>query len=387
MGIVIIGYKNVTGIKRLLSSLNRVEFGKDELLLIISIDHSNDNSVESIARDYNWEHGKKIVKTFEQNLGLRTHILKCGDYLEEYNLDALIVLEDDIFVSPNMYYYALNSVAYYIDDDSIAGISLYKHEYNIYAKHPFVDYKDGYDVFFMQYAQSWGQVWMRNKWKDFKAWYDNEEWKELDKNIIPKNILKWKNSWLKYHIMYCISKDLYFVYPRESLTTDFSDVGVHGSRQNTDMQVAFVNSPEKTWKFTRIVDSTAVYDAFFQNIKLKDSCEFEDVSIDLYGVKEILPTARYLLTLKDYNYRVVRSWALQFRPIEANVFYDLPGQDILLYDLDDFEIRKHTNWKRKLFEYDKKGITTASLVCFEYNIVFLVNYCVNKYKQFKRRLK
>ena len=39
-GIVIIGYSNVDGIKRLLDSLDRVDFGNDELLLIFSIDYS-----------------------------------------------------------------------------------------------------------------------------------------------------------------------------------------------------------------------------------------------------------------------------------------------------------------------------------------------------------
>ncbi len=386
-GIVIIGYKNVQGIKRLLSSLDRVDFGKDELLLILSIDHSNDNGVENIAKEYNWLHGEKIVKTFENNLGLKTHILKCGDYLEEYNLDALIVLEDDLYLSPNMYYYALNSVEYYINDNSIAGISLYKHEYNIYAKHPFIDYKDGHDVFFMQYAQSWGQVWIRSKWKAFKEWYDNKEWENLDRRLIPENVLKWKNSWLKYHIMYCIAKDLYFVYPRESLTTNFSDAGVHGSRQNTDMQVAFVNKPEKKWNFSRISDSDAVYDAFFQNIRIKEICGLENVSIDLYGVKEILPGDKYVLTLKEYNYRIVKGWALQFRPIEANIFYNITGHDILLYELETSEQNKHSNWKIKLFEYDKKGLRTASLACYEYNIVFVVNYFRNKYKQIRKKWK
>ena len=109
IGIVIIGYSNIEGIKRLLSSLDMVNFGKDELALIFSIDYSGNNRVTELAESYRWQHGEKIVKSYSENLGLRTHILKCGDYIDEYDLDALIVLEDDIFLSPNAYQYALEN--------------------------------------------------------------------------------------------------------------------------------------------------------------------------------------------------------------------------------------------------------------------------------------
>ena len=53
LGIVIIGYSNINGIKRLLSSLNSVVFGEDELKLIFSIDYSGKADVTNLANAFN----------------------------------------------------------------------------------------------------------------------------------------------------------------------------------------------------------------------------------------------------------------------------------------------------------------------------------------------
>ena len=91
-GIVIIGYKNVKGIMRLLNSLDHVDFkGERNITLIISIDYSGDDSVEQLAKSYNWNYGKKMVIAHKSNLGLRKHILSCGNYIEEFDLDAVAV--------------------------------------------------------------------------------------------------------------------------------------------------------------------------------------------------------------------------------------------------------------------------------------------------------
>lgn len=386
-GIVIIGYSNVDGIKRLLDSLDRVDFGNDELTLIFSIDYSGKMDVADLADTYSWKHGKKVVKAYKSNLGLRTHILKCGDYIDEYELDALIVLEDDIFVSPNAYRYALEAVHYYKDDKRISGISLYKHEYNINAKHPFCALNDGHDTFFMQYAQSWGQVWLRDQWHSFKKWYELESWKKLDSRLVPDNLKKWQNSWLKYHIMYCIDTDTYFVYPYNSLTTDFSDVGVHGSRQNTDMQVPLDYSIKREWHFASLDESMAVYDAFFQNITIKRMLSCENVLLDYYGVREVSDSIRYVLSTKYMNCKIIKSWGLQLRPIEANIIYDIPGNDIFLYDITQSNDTPHKKNKGKVFEYDLKGMNIVNVDNISYCSRFLFHYIGIKLKRIKKKMK
>lgn len=81
IGIVVIGYKNALGIKRLLDSLEKAYYNKKNIKLIISIDYSGDDTVEKIANDFEWKYGEKIIKAYKSNLGLREHILKSPEII------------------------------------------------------------------------------------------------------------------------------------------------------------------------------------------------------------------------------------------------------------------------------------------------------------------
>ena len=67
----------------------------------------------------------------------------------------------------------------------------------VYTKLPFKPVKSEYDVFMMNCAQSWGQVWMKNQWRKFKEWYEKNS-EEFNKPDLPQSINSWpKSSWLK----------------------------------------------------------------------------------------------------------------------------------------------------------------------------------------------
>lgn len=367
IGIVVIGFNNLNGIKRLLASLDNLECDNDNVKLIISIDYSGDNSVQEYADRYVWNNGEKIVIQYPDNLGLRNHILKCGDYIEKYGLDAIIVLEDDIYVSPSVYLYAKQAVIFYADNDLIAGISLYKHEINLNAKHPFYELQDGGDTFFIQYAMSWGQIWMKKQWHDFKEWYDKSGWKKIPDELIPQNVKNWNKSWLKYHIMYCIEQNKFFVYPRVSLTTNFTDVGTHNTTTTTKMQVPMISFIKRKWCFNQLEDTMAVYDAFFENIKLAELLGIKECVIDLYGIKKVSSETRYLVTRKVLPFKVVRSWGLQLRPHELNLIYNCCGKDLYLYDLSIQEKnKKNKSHEQVLFEYDLKGVNVLNIQLAKY---------------------
>ena len=121
IAIVVVAYNRVTSLNRLLNSLLQADV--EDAPLIISIDKSNTDTVERFANNFIWPFGEKKVITHDKNLGLRTHILSVGDWLDMY--DAIIVLEDDIVVTPGFYRYAVSAYSYYHKDKNIAGISLY----------------------------------------------------------------------------------------------------------------------------------------------------------------------------------------------------------------------------------------------------------------------
>ena len=56
-GIVVIGYKNETGIRRLLNALQTADYGNNTVLFIISIDKSDNNIIKKIADQFQWDHG------------------------------------------------------------------------------------------------------------------------------------------------------------------------------------------------------------------------------------------------------------------------------------------------------------------------------------------
>lgn len=334
VGIVVVGYNRLDSIKRLLERLNLCDYPTIEIPLIISLDNSGKNDLLLYAQNYTWLHGKKTVILQQARLGLRRHILHCGEYMDKYGWDAQIMLEDDVYPSIAFYSFAQQAVSKYQDDKRIAGISLYTMPQNQTAVLPFSPLPSPYDSFFMQLAQSWGQVWMKKQWRDFMSWYqesgdDIDHWRN-----VPDNVLRWpESSWLKYHICYCIDNNKFFVYPYQSLTTCFSDTGTHTETKSNVLQVPLQQHAKDHYDFPDIEDAV-LYDAWSENMTLGEmlGIKAENICVDLYGKKKNRERKRYLLTMEALPYRVLRSFSLEMTPMEVNVLCELGGNDIFLYD-------------------------------------------------------
>ena len=333
--IVAIGYNRPKSMQRLLDSLDRSIYGDDVVDLIISIDNSETNSVEKCANSFSWKYGEKKVVTYPERQGLRKHILHCGDFLQDY--DAIAVFEDDVVVAPGFYSFMKAAVEKYANNDRVAGISLYNHLWNVHVNMPFEPAYTPYDTYFFQFAQSWGQVWMKKQWFAFKAWYEqnDEEFGNIDG--IPRSVCGWpKSSWLKYHIRYCIETDKYFVYPYKALSTCFSDVGEHNRVRDTHLQVPMVIGNQIDYRFPNLGElDCAIYDAYFERKwSNKKICGInsDSICVDLYGYKEFHNSSRYLLSMKSLPYKRVAAYGLQYHPHEINVELATDGNDIILYD-------------------------------------------------------
>jgi GT2 family glycosyltransferase len=223
--IIVIGYNRPKAIERLLNSLLKASY-PGIVDLIISIDGGKGDwekggqgdgetrrrgdkktgrggeEVREVAVNFKWPFGTKKLIFHETNMGLRKHVLSCGDLSKDY--DGVIVLEDDLYVSPVFYQYTLQAFDYYKDDLKIAGISLYSHAYNETAQFPFRPLTDDSDVFFLQYAASLGQFWSRENWSAFREWYDalepGDESTGHSTGHLPTNIRLWpETSWKLYH--------------------------------------------------------------------------------------------------------------------------------------------------------------------------------------------
>lgn len=333
-GIIAIGYNRSQSMERLLEALQEADYGCDQVQLIVSIDNSGSDAVEQEVQKFKWSHGTKIVKTYEKRLGLRNHILKCGSYINEYGLDAVAVFEDDIYPSRDYYNYMKQAVAYYQDDEDIAGISLYSHRWNTNANMPFEPQPGNSDVYFMSFASSWGQIWMKKQWNAFMDWYQENPDIKGDYDV-PESVAAWPDtSWLKYHITYCAKKEKYFVYPYQSLTTCFTDQGEHTVEHITLYHVPISSKTGRDYHFEILGESAICYDAYFERVGMERLLNIEDksIAVNLYGMRCNVEERPYLLTEEILPYKIVESYALEMRPHEENIVHHIVGDDIFLYD-------------------------------------------------------
>lgn len=338
IAIVAVAYNRMDSLSRLLSSLDKASYDDNDVTLIISVDKSKTDIVERFADDYQWKHGEKIVDKHTENLGLRPHMMSLGKWFDRF--DAIVVLEDDIVVSPNFYYYTSQTVEKYHNCPDIAGVSLYGFSINYQTGIPFQPLKDEHDVYFMNCAMSWGEVWMRDSWQKFYDWYlQHQEFPMIPE--LPHCICSWnKKSWLKYHTRYCIEENKYFVHPFVSLTTNFGDAGEHNNgAANTVYQVELQQGVKKHFELPEYDGEAVYYDGFFENKSLYQilGLDADKLCIDLNGEWKNRLNKRYWLTTEVKDFKIVKSFGLNYRPIEVNVIMNNPGKQIFLYDTQTIE--------------------------------------------------
>ncbi len=369
--IVVIAFNRKESLNRLLQSLEIANYPDNDVTLIISIDKGNSNDdVLKLSNDFKWTNGAKRIIYQKQNLGLKKHILKCMSFAIEYG--SIIMLEDDLYVSPDYYNYTKQALTFNSKNEDIAGISLYNHQFNVHKQENFSAVEDGYDNWYFQFASSWGQAWDAMQIKSFLAWYNKKH--NIDKlKGLPKYVKNWPDkSWLKHFIAYSISQNKYFLYPKISLTTNFGDQGANMDVSNTYYQVPLFLGSNKKYNFSNLNESNALYDAYFENLKICNSLNLknEEITIDLYGNKPMDDNKRFLLTPLKYNFKIVKSFARSFKPHDLNIIYDIKGNDFFLYDTrttvnNNIKINKYN-----VIDYNKKTINlTQSFIIFKHKFI------------------
>ena len=333
--IVAVGYNRPKSMERLLESLERAAYPDDNIELIISIDRgSSSDEVASVAEAAVWSHGTKTVVHHPDNLGLKKHILSCGDLSQKYG--AVIILEDDLTVAPSFYYYVMQAADKYAENDKICGIGLYSHAWNGYGNLHFIPERNEYDVYLGQYSITWGQCWTASQWNDFKKWYvEHENGLPQENPKMPESISSWGDqSWGKYFVSYVVEKDLYYVIPYSSMSTNFSEVGQHNFRVDCSHQVPLMTGVKTGYNLPAFEDAVK-YDVFFERIFPEDykigGIEAKNVCVNLNGIKKSPLGKEYILTEISLILPVVAEYGLRMHPIDANITHNVEGSEIKLY--------------------------------------------------------
>lgn len=331
--IAVATYNRPDSLERLLRSIQNALYDAP-VKLYLSVDGGCDNRTIEIVRNFEWSQGEKEIIFHENNIGLRNHILSLSAISEKH--EGIIILEDDLYVSQVFYQYAQQCFDFYLHDQDIGGFSLFSHHYNATAQFPFYPLHDDSDVFFIQYASSWGQFFSRTQWVKFTNWYSKNRNLNLDHDTqLPPDVAAWpETSWKKYFIKFLIERNCYFVFPRQSFVTNFCDNGQHMKHSENYMQLP-LQYQNKRYTYKKIDESYSVYDAFCEILpdrlnRLYPHLKNYDYETDLYGMKYLKNIQHQFILTTQYCYSSILSFGRKMKPLEANIIENIPGKEINL---------------------------------------------------------
>lgn len=328
--IIVVGYNREDSIQRVLDSLAKAQYAYSGVRLLISIDHSENKKVVQTAERFKWKYGEKKVIVHPERLGLRKHIISCGDLTKEYG--AVMILEDDLYVSPDYYNFAMQALEKYGEHPAIAGIALNTKRELLESVYPFFPLKRGEDIYFQQFATSWGQVWNERMWVGFRNWYDAHPTLPYHKDV-PQVVLNYPDtSWAKFYQTYIVDTGKYFVYSYDSLTTNFGDAGQHfGGSSSSAQSVLFYGKRE--YRMPEFTDGIK-YDIYGEPVGLWEylGVPEEEFTCDMWGRKQKNAYRRYVLSSRALDYKILKSFGMQMKPMELNVMENIEGTGLFLYD-------------------------------------------------------
>jgi hypothetical protein len=327
--IVVAAWNRPQSLRRLLNCLQEGHYPA-ETKLHISIDHFGEwDDVFQLADGWVWPFGEKVVEQHSARLGLRQHMLYCGGLSARYG--EIILLEDDLAVSPWMYDYAVQAIAYFDGDEMVAGISLYNYAVAESCHQPFQPWQDGLDNWFLQMPSSWGAAFTAAQWRAFTDWLAAHV---QDLPTLPDYMQQWSaQSWKRLMAAYLLAQSKYFAYPRFSLSTNFEDFGAHANTKGL-FQVPLLMG-KRVWTFGPIADSLAVYDIHFEplmeNVKrICPSLSAYDFAVDLLGQKSKAFLDRPWVLTRRRGGEAKLGFAATAVPLELNLHLQSVGDTLRL---------------------------------------------------------
>lgn len=331
VAIVVVGYNRLAPVQRLLKSLEDASYPSDDIPLLISIDCGGNEQLNEYVKNYQWPHGEKYVNLENKRLGLVKHIFQCGDLTKFFK--AIILLEDDLFVAPYFYNYVLQALDHYGQEEEVCEIALYCNEMNGFVNIPSVKMYNGADVMLVQSCCTWGECFNARMWNGFLNWRDNVCTEDIIQNVdMPPKIKTWNRAWSRFFNAYMYHTNKMAIFPYISLVTNFGDYGEHGGGVNPSYTQVVLQQGDFLYRMPPIKDLIS-YDGSFNNLMVYKWLKMSksDLCVDLFGLRTKCKQKFLLSTLK-LPFKIINSYGLKMRPIEMNIFHNIEGEGIYLYD-------------------------------------------------------
>ncbi|MCA9919560.1 MAG: hypothetical protein KC445_16490, partial [Anaerolineales bacterium] len=214
---------------------------------------------------------------------------------------------------------------------------------------PFTPYLDDGDVFFMQVAWFQGQAYTQKQWAAWRDWRETavpqiqstDRMHELFQTFPP-------TDWFPLKTKYLVQTSRFYVFPRESLTTNYGDSGTH-VRGTHFFQVP-LQTRRADFRLQPLAASVAVYDSFQEMLpecvrRLTDQFGGYNFTVDLHGTRSQanIPT-EFVLTTQAMR-QPMKTFGMELRPLLANVFYQQPGTGIHFGRAADLDGRWWARWQ------------------------------------------
>lgn len=386
--IVIPCYNRPDSLQNLLNSLLLADYNHlSRVTLIFCADYSGADDVCCVAENFEWPFGEKCIIKHDQNIGLRKNIIFCGDLSQEFG--AVIVLEDDIIVSPGFYQYAKAATEFYIEEINIAQISLYAYDRCEVELERFYPLQDGHDSYLARWASSWGQVWTDLQWNGFKEWYIDKTHEDLQSLDIPSKVKRWDDrSWKKYFIGYLVDTEKYVVYPYIGYATNTGVCGEHccssGIIQAPMVQAPLAIAAPRQFNFAVFDLCYIRYDSYFQPEKqlvdhLCPELTSYDYEVDFQATKMLKEVKTpYLLSTRHCEIPT-KSFAWTLFPLEMNLFVNLKGDKICLAKTSSFnEGIGNIKWAKLVVWSNRLLSTKATIKIGLFRIFDFISYKISK---------
>lgn len=339
--IVVLAYNRPTSLRRLLDSVEKVESAACRADLLVSVDGGGDPECEKIASSVRWRHGKYDIFVNKSRLGLKEHVESATDRVIDY--DAVIMLEDDLSVSPWMLAYSVAAFSFYGKCADVAQVSLYCHRVNEFTGLPLIPAESPYDTWFARVPSSWGQMYTRKQWLSFRDWQMDQP-SAFRSNILPSRVYSWKHTWKRGFFEYVSVNRLWVVYPYRSLTTNHGLAGTNYSKDVADINVTVQLCP-RNYLFTNPCESNVLYDEWFEPLPETLGLDPErclNVTVDLSGRREISVAKNQLLLSTRPCSDPLEKFSADFVPLEygLRLGWDSNSEDVIcLGKVENFDLQ------------------------------------------------
>ena len=255
--VVLFVYNRVDHTSRVLETLGKNELAKDTELYVFSDAAKSDkglDKVNAVREHINQKEWQKKFKTVtivqaEKNKGLAKSVIGgVSEIIEEYG--KVIVIEDDLILSPYFLNYMNGALDYYKEDSKIWAISGYSFPMRSLKNYP-------HDVFYSYRGSSWGWATWDDRWKkvdwevsDYAALMSSQErQKQFNRggsdlvNMLRLQMEGKIDSWAVRWVYAQSKLDTYTVYPKHSYLGNggCDGSGTHSGKNDdywTDIQMS-----------------------------------------------------------------------------------------------------------------------------------------------------